>query len=284
MGVLILGAGYCGQRFAGGLYRLGIPVTCTNRTDRPAGSIGTWHRFDPDQGVLLGDVDLGSISHVLVSIPPDRQGQDPCLPHLRGCLGQSGLRWLGYLSSTGVYGDRDGGWVTEADIPEPSQPRSRARLAAEQGWQSSGLPVQLIRLPGIYGPGRSALDQLARGRARCIRKQAQVFSRVHVDDIVGALLHLIRLPEPERPAVVNVADDLPCPAAEVIEEAARLINQSPPPSESFEAAQETMSGMALSFWQDNRRVSNRVLREKLGYQLLHPTYREGLRDCLPQRR
>ncbi|QEY33479.1 SDR family oxidoreductase [Synechococcus sp. RSCCF101] len=288
-GVLILGAGYCGARLARALQHRGIRVVTTSRSEPPAGaasaaSLQLQRRFDPGQGVLLADSDLDGISHVLVSIPPDAEGRDPSLAPLQGLLAGRPLQWLGYLSTTGVYGDTGGEWVTEADTPRPSQARSQARLRAEQAWRCSGLAARLIRLPGIYGPGRSSLEQVSAGRARRVIKAGQVFSRVHVDDIVGALLHLMGLPPGDHPEVVNVADDLPCAASEVVEEAARLLGCNPPPARSFEEVRDSMSPMALSFWQDNRRVSNRLLRDGLGYRLKHPTYREGLRAVLMEQR
>lgn len=190
------------------------------------------------------------------------------------------LQWLGYLSTSGVYGDRAGAWVQESDTPAPGLPRSRARLACEQAWQASGLPLQVFRLPAIYGPGRCPFNGLRSGTSRLIHKPAQVFSRIHVDDITGALLHNLALPRAQRPAVLNLADDRPCPSSETLGYAAHLLNCKLPEVEPYGRIQESLSPMARSFWSENRRTSNRRLCVELGYQLRYPSYREGFRACL----
>ena len=159
-------------------------------------------------------------------------------------------------------------------------PRSQARLQCEQAWLNSGWPVQVFRLPGIYGPGRNSLLTLQRGDARHVHKPGQVFCRVHVDDIVGALLHCLRLPAAKRPSIVNVCDNRPAPSSELLGYAAHLLGCPLPELHWFEAVQDSMSPMALSFWRDNRRVSNRRLTKELGYALQFPSYREGLQACL----
>ena len=183
---------------------------------------------------------------------------------------------MGYLSTTGVYGDRQGGWVEETDPPAPGNARSRWRLEAEAAWLASGLPVNVFRLAGIYGPGRSAFDRLREGRAQRVVKAGQVFSRIHVDDIAAALSASMARPDPGR--VYNVADDLPAPAWEVIAYAAELLGMPAPPEVALEDA--GLSPMARSFWEESRRVSNRRLREELGVTLAYPDYRAGLRGIL----
>jgi nucleoside-diphosphate-sugar epimerase len=186
------------------------------------------------------------------------------------------LEWIGYLSTTGVYGDRAGGWVDETAELRPVNARSRWRVEAEAAWAASGLPVEIFRLAGIYGPGRSAFDRLREGRAQRIVKQGQIFSRIHVDDIAAALAASIAAP---RPAVVwNLADDEPAPPEDVIAYAAELLGLPVPPAIPFEEAE--LSPMARSFYAESKRVSNRRLRETLGVALAHPTYREGLRAIL----
>ena len=191
------------------------------------------------------------------------------------------MQWAGYLSTTGVYGDQHGQWVDESTSPTADLlPRSQARLQCEQDWLTSGWPVQVFRLPGIYGPGRNSLVTLQRGDARHVHKPGQVFCRVHVDDIVGALLHCLRLPAAKRPSIVNVCDNRPAPSSELLGYAAHLLGCPLPQLHWFEAVQDSMSPMALSFWRDNRRVSNRRLTKELGYALQFPSYREGLQACL----
>ena len=221
---------------------------------------------------------------MLVTLPPERSGRDPALEHLGPILHQLPLQWLGYLSTTGVYGDCGGAWVDETAPCLTTLGRSQARRIAEQGWQASGLPVQIFRLPAIYGPHRSPFKALMAGESRLIHKQGQVFSRVHVDDIVGALLHCLEPPADGRPAVVNVVDNCPCPSSETLGFAAHLLGCKLPPAERFETIAESMSPMALSFWADNRRASNSLLSEGLGYQLRYPSYREGYRACLAEER
>ena len=276
--LLVVGGGYTGQRFAECLRQLGADVVVTHR--RPAAATGELS-FDSSTGLLPTAAELQGISHLLVTAPPDRQGQDPCLSSLKPLLDGLQLQWAGYLSTTGVYGDQHGEWVDESTSPTADLlPRSQARLQCEQDWLTSGWPVQVFRLPGIYGPGRNSLVTLQRGDARHVHKPGQVFCRVHVDDIVGALLHCLRLPAAKRPSIVNVCDNRPAPSSELLGYAAHLLGCPLPQLHWFEAVQDSMSPMALSFWRDNRRVSNRRLTKELGYALLFPSYREGLQACL----
>ena len=276
--LLVVGGGYTGQRFAECLRQLGADVVVTHRrTPSAAGELP----FDSSTGLLPTAADLQGVSHLLVTAPPDRQGQDPCLSSLKPLLDGLSLQWAGYLSTTGVYGDQHGQWVDESTSPTADLlPRSQARLQCEQDWLNSGWPVQVFRLPGIYGPGRNSLVTLQRGDARHVHKPGQVFCRVHVDDIVGALLHCLQLPAAKRPSIVNVCDNRPAPSSELLGYAAHLLGCPLPQLHWFEAVQDSMSPMALSFWRDNRRVSNRRLTKELGYALLFPSYREGLQACL----
>jgi nucleoside-diphosphate-sugar epimerase len=218
---------------------------------------------------------IGAASHVLVSLPPEGP-EDPTLARHGAALAARGPAWVGYLSTTGVYGDRAGGWVDETSALDPVNARSRWRVAAERAWAGTGLPVETFRLAGIYGPGRSAFDRLREGRAQRIVKAGQVFSRIHVDDIAGALAASIARPSPG--AVWNVADDEPAPPQDVIAYAAELLGLPVPPDVPFESAE--LSPMARSFYAESKRVSNRRLRETLGYALAHPDYRAGLRAIL----
>ncbi|HRO11746.1 SDR family oxidoreductase, partial [Amaricoccus sp.] len=212
---------------------------------------------------------------ILVSIPP-AAGRDPALARYGAALGRARPRWVGYLSTTGVYGDRQGGWVDETGALAPVSERGRWRVAAEQAWLATGLPVHLFRLAGIYGPGRSALDKLRAGRAQRIVKPGQVFSRIHVDDIAAALLASLARPDPGR--AYNLADDEPAPPQDVIAHAARLLGLPPPPEVPFEAAD--LSPMARSFYAESKRVANRRIKQELGLRLAWPDYRAGLAGLL----
>lgn len=198
--------------------------------------------------------------------------------HGQDLLGCGSIVWAGYLGTTGVYGDRGGEWVSEADPVAPTQPRTRRRVRAEGHWLASGLPVQLFRLAGIYGPGpgRSALAAVRSGRARRIVKPGQVFCRIHVDDIVQVLRASMIRPNPG--AIYNVADDEPAPPQDVVTYACELLGVEPPPEIPFETAD--LSPMARSFYSDSRRVSNERIRGELGIELLYPSYREGLSALL----
>lgn len=278
---VVLGGGYTGGRFARGLAAAGVPVTVTNR--QPAGADGgpiQRLRFDPEAGFVPSAADLAGATHLLVTIPPDRRGADPVLSALGPLLAQLPLRWVGYLSSTGVYGDQGGGWVDETSATLPGLERSKARLACELAWRAQGLPLQVLRLPAIYGPGRTPFRGLRDGSARLIHKPGQVFCRIHVDDIVGALAHCLALPEGQRPATLILADDRPCPSSETLGYAAHLLGCQLPRLERYGEAALEMSPMARSFWSENRRVSNRLLCQGLGYRLRFPSYREGYRACL----
>ena len=280
--ILVIGGGYTGQRFAAAAAAQGARVWLTHRNAEPPHTAAalSWLRFDPANGVPLAMPE--AISHALVTIPAASNGSDAALDHLLPELRHQPLDWLGYLSTTGVYGDTGGAWVDETSPTTPSLDRSRARLACEQRWLNSGLPAMSFRLPAIYGPGRCPFQQLAQGTARLVHKRGQVFCRIHVDDIVGALLHGLSLPPAQRPPLLNVSDDCPCPSSETLGYAAHLIGCKLPPLQRFEAIAGSMSPMALSFWADNRRVSNHLLCRQLGYQLRHPSYREGFAASLSE--
>lgn len=286
---LVLGGGYSGRRFAAALRRQGCAVTLTSRGEAsaaggPQDDGCRWLRFDPEAGVVPTAAELAGIEAVLVTIPPDARGGDPVLQHLGASLEALAPRWVGYLSTTGVYGDSGGAWVDEDSPTRPGLPRSIARLACEQAWRRLDLPLQIFRLPAIYGPGRSPLEQLRNGTARLIHKPGQVFSRVHVDDIAGALLHCLALPPERRPQTLILADTCPCPSSEMLGYAAHLLDCKLPPLQSYAQIEAEMSPMARSFWSENRRASSRRLRHELGYCLRFPSYREGLADALTARR
>jgi nucleoside-diphosphate-sugar epimerase len=240
--------------------------------------------FDGRQASLELTQAVAEASGVLVSIPPDHHG-DPVLAVFGEALSRAGhLREIVYLSTIGVYGDRGGQWVDEATAPHPDLGRASVRLLAERAWQSlgedSGAGVAVLRLAGIYGPGQNALEQVARGKARRVVKPGQIFNRIHVADIAQAIDAAFTR---RVSGIFNVADDAPSPPGDPIVYAAQLLGMEPPPEIPFAQAAQTMSPMALSFWQECRRVKNDKLKRELGVALRYPTYREGLRALLDER-
>jgi nucleoside-diphosphate-sugar epimerase len=219
---------------------------------------------------------LHGVTHLLVSVPPDAAGDPVLALHGGDIAALAGLSWLGYLSSTGVYGDRGGGWVDETAELLPTGERGRRRAAAEQGWlglrHDRGVPVHIFRLAAIYGPGRSAFDALRAGTAKRIDKPGQVFSRIHVEDLASVLVASMARPRPG--AVYNVCDNDPAPPAVVVAHAAELLGVKPPPLVPVEDAR--LSPMARSFYGDNKRVANRLIKTELGVTLSYPDYRTGL--------
>ncbi|MCG8563351.1 MAG: SDR family oxidoreductase [Hyphomicrobiales bacterium] len=223
---------------------------------------------------------LNAASHVVVSTPPGEAG-DPVLRHHGDDLAAaSSVGWIGYLSTVGVYGDHQGQWIDETAPLNPKSERSKRRVAAERAWLDfgarSGKPVQIFRLAGIYGPGRSAIDNLRQGRARRINKPGQVFNRIHVEDIATVLEASIA--RPNAGAIYNVTDDLPAPPQDVVAYGAELMGVPAPPEVSFEEAD--LSPMGRSFYGENKRVSNARIASELGVRLACPTYREGLKAVL----
>ncbi|WP_204112659.1 SDR family oxidoreductase [Shimia biformata] len=221
---------------------------------------------------------LQGVTHVLTSAGPDAEG-DPVLRNWRDEIADAapGLDWVGYLSTTGVYGDQDGGWVDENSPLTPATIRGQRRVAAEQEWRDiPGLPLHIFRLAGIYGPGRGPFQKLRDGTARRVIKKNQVFSRTHVEDIAQVLEASINRPNPGE--VYNVCDDDPAPPQDVIACAAELLGLPLPPEEPFETAQ--MSPMARSFYSDSKRVRNDRIKNELGVTLKYPTYRAALEAML----
>jgi nucleoside-diphosphate-sugar epimerase len=278
------GLGYTALALARALAAEGWQVAGTTRDPEKRASleqegIEAW-LFERDRPLEQAERALAGTTHVLTSIAPDEQG-DPVLGrHARDLLRCRSIVWAGYLGTTGVYGDRGGEWVSEADPIAPTMPRTRRRARAEAHWLASGLPVHLFRLAGIYGPGpgRSALAAARAGTARRIVKPDQVFCRIHIEDIVQVLRASIARPNPG--AIYNVADDQPAPPQDVVAFACALLGIEPPPEVPFEVAD--LSPMARSFYSDSRRVSNARIKEELGVSLRHPSYREGLRALLDE--
>jgi nucleoside-diphosphate-sugar epimerase len=225
---------------------------------------------------------IAAATHILVTVPPDANG-DPVLNRYHDAMITAPmLRWIGYLSSTVVYGDRNGAWVDEATAASPSQPRGQRRLDAELGWSrfASRYSVDLFRLAGIYGPGRSALDDLRAGTARRMIKPGHQFGRIHRDDIARAVTTAMRQTHVPGVRVLNLVDDVPAETAAVVTEAARLLGISPPPEIAFADALPAMSPMARSFWAENRKVSGQQTQRTLGLRWLYPSFREGLAAIL----
>ncbi|MCX7375302.1 MAG: SDR family oxidoreductase [Alphaproteobacteria bacterium] len=276
MHLVIFGLGYSGAAVARLAVAQGIRVTATSRDPaRVAGPAGV-------EVLAFGDALPAGVTHVLATAPPGAMG-DPVLQSYGAALAScEELRWVGYVSTTGVYGDRGGDWVDETSPVSPGQERSRRRVAAERAWGdlASRLAVDLFRTAGIYGPGRSALDEVRAGRARRVVKPGHAFGRVHVEDIAGAVLAAARQGAPAGVRVLHLADDVPAETAEVVAEAARLLGVELPPAVPFEQAVLAMSEMGRSFWAENRRVASARTQEMLGYRWRYPSYREGLRTIL----
>jgi nucleoside-diphosphate-sugar epimerase len=269
--ILIIGGGFSGGAVARLARAQGFPVTVTTRSEAGEGAIPF---------AQAGQA-LDAATHLLVTAPP-AQGIDPFLAaHAEALPGA--LRWVGYLSTTGVYGDRGGAWVDEATPPNPGQARSRSRLAAEEAWRAAceahRIPLDIMRSAGIYGPGRSALDDLRAGTARRLFREGQLFGRIHVEDIARAVLAAIAAP-PTGVRVLHLADDEPAAPADVVAHAAGLLGIEPPPLIPYEQAEAAMSEMGRSFWRENRRVSSAATKAALGIAWRHPTYREGLAAIL----
>lgn len=279
--LLSFGHGYSAQALARRLLARGWRVTGTTRTPEKAARIRAsgagallWPGEDPRPA-------LSEATHLLVSVAPGEAG-DPVLDALAPALREAAPRldWAGYLSTTGVYGDREGGWVDETSECRPATRRGRWRLAAERAWMrlraEAGLPLHVFRLAGIYGPGRGPFAKVRAGAARRIVKPGQVFSRIHVEDIATVLEASIARPNPG--AVYNLCDDLAAPPEDVIAHAAGLLGLPVPPAVPFEEAE--MTEMARSFYAESKRVSNARIKEELGVRLAYPTYREGLAALL----
>lgn len=276
------GLGYSARALARELIAAGWRVSGTCRgadqAERLRSMAITAYPFDGERPNDEIAAALTGVTHLLVSIPPNDAG-DPVLTHHGASVSaQASLSWIGYLSSTAVYGDRGGATVDETAVLKPESARARRRAAAEQAWlalcRSHQLPVHIFRLAGIYGPGRSALDQVKMGKARRIDKPGHLFSRIHVADIVKVLRASMARPNPG--AVYNVCDDRPAASADVTAFACELLDVPPPPLIPFDQAVQDMSAMARSFWADDRRIDNRRIHDELGVELIHPDYRAGL--------
>ena len=274
---LILGCGFSGSFFAKTVRQLGCIALTSSRSENkdPNSFI-----FNSEKGIVPNEKIFNGITHVLSCIPPDNNGNDPVLGSLKNKLKSLPLEWVGYLSTTGVYGNTKGDWVSETDHPKPLQNRSHKRLNCEKEWIESGLPVQIFRLPGIYGPGRSTFEAIRTNKIRVISKKNQVFSRIHVADITNAILYLLQNKNSLKfHQIINIADDEPCSQIEVIQFCYDLLGLQMPKPILFEDAKEKLSPIAQSFWMENRRVSNKLLCATLGYKLIYKNYKVGLKNC-----
>ncbi|MBY6056486.1 SDR family oxidoreductase [Leisingera daeponensis] len=268
--LLCLGFGYTARVLARHLLAEGWRVIGTSREPVEADGVEmmTW----PGQ-----EVPIDGMTHILNSIGPTIEG-DPVLAAMGDRIAKAqSLEWVGYLSTTAVYGHHDGAWVDEDTPVAPTSQRGDWRALAEAQWQAiPGLPLHIFRLAGIYGPGRGPFAKLMAGKARRIIKPGQVFSRIHVDDIAQVLAASIAQPRPG--AIYNVCDDDPAPPQDVLGHAAELLGLPMPAEVPFDEA--GMTPMARSFYGENKRVRNRLIKDELGVELLYPSYREGLRAVL----
>ncbi len=288
----MFGLGYSGAAIARDAAKAGMTVTATSRDPAAA---------RPPAGVAVAGFDaaaaaIAEATHIVSTVPPahPREDGDPggatvaadpvLLRYGDAMRAAPCLRWVGYLSTTGVYGDRSGGWVDEATPPAPGSDRARRRLAAEGAWArlADQMAVDIFRVAGIYGPGRSSLEDVRSGRARRVLKPGHAFGRIHRDDIAGAVLAAAIQVAQLGVRVLHLADDTPAESAEVIAEAAALLDAPMPPAVPFAEARARMSEMAASFWAENRKVASAQTQRLLGYRWRYPSYREGLRAILAE--
>ncbi len=291
--LLIFGLGYAGRAIAKAAAAAGFTVIATSRN--PAGQ-------GAQPGVTIIPFDaaapaIAAATHIIATAAPGEQG-DPVLARYAAQIAAApNLRYLGYLSTTGVYGDAGGAWVNEESAPNPQSPRAHRRVQAEQAWTQlspvmpakagisaplTPITIDIFRLAGIYGPGRSMFDDLRASTARRVIKQNHLFGRIHRDDIAQGVLKALQRPAPSGVTIFNFSDDEPAASADVVVEAARLLGVPPPEPIPYEQAAQKMSPMALSFWSENRRVSNTKTKTALHLKWLYPTYREGLRAILSE--
>ncbi len=282
--LLAFGLGYSARQVSAELAGAGWEIIGTGRSPASLAAITRdgWRGLPFDGGEASPELRaaIAEATHVLVSVPPGPDG-DPVLARMADDLASApALRWIGYLSTIGVYGDHGGAWVDEDTEPRPQSARSMERLAAERAWSAlaarAGVPLDIFRLSGIYGPGRSPLDRLLMGERTQVYKAGQVFNRIHVEDIAQAVLAGIRAAGRSGPvtSIYNVTDDEPAPPQDVMAFAASLLGISPPALVPIEEA--TLSPMAMSFYAENKRASNARMKQRLGIALKYPTYREGL--------
>ncbi len=284
MHLFCFGLGYSSGVVAGRLAQQGWRITGTSTRAEGAALIAAngYTGLVFDGTAANGEVAaaLETATHVLLSIPPGADGDPAFAHHGQSIRENSSITWIGYFSTVGVYGDAQGGWVDEGTEAKPGSERGKRRLAAERQWlglaQNAGKHAAVFRLPGIYGPGRSALNDVLDGTARSIIKPGQVFNRIHAEDIASAVIAAMERPHPGR--VYNITDDEPGPPQDVVNFAAQLLGRSQPPSIDFATAE--LSSMARSFYSENKRVANARMKAELGIRLKYPNFREGLMAIL----
>jgi nucleoside-diphosphate-sugar epimerase len=278
--LFVFGLGYSGRyiaekHIANGHHAIGT-VRSRDKAEGLSSSGLTARVFNADESDGEIETDLEAAEALLISVPPAADGDPVLAAFAKHIAAAPNLRWIGYLSTVGVYGDHDGGWVDEDTPVNPSNARSQHRADAEQAWLAFGaandLAVHIFRLPGIYGPGQNQLVQLARGTARRVIKPGQMFNRIHVEDIARAIDASLDRPHAGR--IYNVTDDEPAPPQDVVTFAASLCSCEPPNEVDIEKA--SLTEMGRSFYAENKRVRNQRLRHELGVTLAYPTYREGL--------
>ncbi|NQW12450.1 MAG: SDR family oxidoreductase [Alphaproteobacteria bacterium] len=280
---LFFGLGYTARRLADRLMAAGWRVSGTARSAEKIAALTTsgisGYLFDGTALIAGARAALAGVTHVIDSIPPTAEGAPPLLHHADDLRVSAALRWVGYLSTPAVYGDRAGGTAREDEPPTPGSPRGKRRAAAERAWldafEGTEVAVQVFRIAGIYGPGegRNAIEALRASTARIIDKPGQVFNRIHVDDIGSVLL--ASMARPRHGGIYNVADDEACPPGDPVVFAAGLLGVEPPAPIDFETA--ALSPMARGFYAECKRLDTTRLSQELGVRLTYPTYREGLR-------
>ncbi len=236
--------------------------------------------FTAERPLADARASLGKATHILQSIPPAAHGDPAFDLHSDDIAAAPHLKWLGYLSTVGVYGNRNGDWVDETSTPAPTSRRGDHRLLAEEEWRGlhflTGVPLHIFRLSGIYGPGRSAIDSLRAGHARRIDKPGHAFNRMHVEDIAATLVASMNVPHVG--AIYNLADDAPSSSADVLSHASKLIDMEEPPLVDYDKAD--LAPIVRSFYKDNKRIRNDLIKTELGVTLKYPDYRMGLAACL----
>ena len=275
MNLFCFGLGYCADYLSAKLIKQGWQVSATCRTSEKAAVLeASGIRPVLLSGKKVTVTDLGKADHILISAPPEQDGSDPVINFAGAALAalQDQIKWVGYLSTTGVYGDHQGKWIDEETPAGLLSERGQRRVAVEAQWAATGLPMHYFRLAGIYGPGRNSLRALQNGTARRVVKQGQVFSRIHLVDITRILEASMANPNAGR--AYSVCDDTPAPPQDVVTYAAELMGVSPPALQDFATAE--LSPMARSFYGENKRIRNNRIKEELGVSLEYPDYRAGL--------
>jgi nucleoside-diphosphate-sugar epimerase len=273
-------AGFLAEKLMAHSWKVAGTTTSAEKRDfLKKSGIEAW-LFDQTRNIPDPPSTFEQVTHVLLSVPPNASGDPVFNAHGADLAALKNLEWVGYLSTTAVYGNKNGSWVDEKTPPAPSSRRGSQRLKAEEQWQSlylnEGLPLHTFRLSGIYGPTRSAIDSVRSGTAQCIDKPGHMFNRIHVEDIVQVLIASMNKPHPG--GIYNLADDAPSASSDVIRFACNLIGTDPPPLVPFDQAE--MAPIVRSFYEDNKRIHNDAIKNELGVQLAYPDYHSGLKACL----